>query len=208
MDQARSVVATFTLNQYTVTATADGTGSGTVVSDVGGINYAYPGQTTGTTAPLDHGSAITLTATAATGSTVSWSGCPATGGTTTAATCTFASLDGDQTVSATFTLQSFALSVSKAGKGEGTVSSSPVGIDCGGDCSEAYDYGSRVVLTAAPDNHSTLAGWQGSCLEPATEPPAQTCTVDIQQAEEITVLFDHLFSWPMFLPAITGGGNN
>jgi hypothetical protein len=121
-------------------------------------------------------------------------------------TCTL-TMDRDHAASALFSLQSFALAVRKAGKGVGTVTSGPAGINCGGDCSEAYAYGSRVVLTAEPDSHPALAGWQGSCREPATDPPASTCTVDIRQAEDITVLFDHVFPWPMFLPAITTGGN-
>ena len=62
---------------------------------------------TGSTTPLDHGSAITLTATAATGSTIAWSGCSATGGTNTTATCSFSSLDGNKTATATFTLDTF-----------------------------------------------------------------------------------------------------
>ena len=33
----------------------------------------------------------------------------------------------------------------------GTVTSAPVGIDCGADCSETYDYNTTVVLTATPD---------------------------------------------------------
>lgn len=57
----------------------------------------------------------------------------------------------------------FDLTVTKTGSGSGTVSSSPAGIDCGTDCSEAYDYGSVLFLTATPDQGSIFVGWSGPC---------------------------------------------
>jgi len=108
MDSNKSCIATFTLNQYTVTANAQGNGTGMVQSNVGGINYSYPSNNTGTTTSLDHGSSITITANAGTGTTASWKGtCTATGGTeagndTNTATCTFSSLDGNKTITVTF----------------------------------------------------------------------------------------------------------
>ena len=58
---------------------------------------------------------------------------------------------------------SFTLSVAKAGTGSGTVTSSPTGISCGGDCSEAYTDGTSVSLTATPASGSTFGGWSGAC---------------------------------------------
>lgn len=55
------------------------------------------------------------------------------------------------------------LTVSAAGTGAGTVSSSPPGISCPGDCAEAYTYGTIVTLTATPTGSSTFAGWSGDC---------------------------------------------
>ncbi|HKI00991.1 MAG TPA: hypothetical protein VKK31_03340 [Thermoanaerobaculia bacterium] len=55
----------------------------------------------------------------------------------------------------------FALTVSKAGTGSGTVTSSPAGINCGADCSESYVSGTSVTLTAAAASGSTFAGWSG-----------------------------------------------
>ena len=43
--------------------------------------------------------------------------------------------------------------------GNGTVRSQVVGIDCGSTCSQSYDVGTIVTLTAAPDALSYFAGW-------------------------------------------------
>jgi uncharacterized delta-60 repeat protein len=57
----------------------------------------------------------------------------------------------------------FVLSISKDGSGSGVITSSPEGIDCGSDCSESYDNGTQVTLTATPGAGSTFAGWSGDC---------------------------------------------
>ena len=57
--------------------------------------------------------------------------------------------------------QQFTLTVTKAGTGSGTVTSFPVGINCGSDCSESYDQGTSVTLTATPASGSTFGGWSG-----------------------------------------------
>jgi len=53
------------------------------------------------------------------------------------------------------------LTVTKGGTGTGTVSSSPGGIVCGSDCSEAYKSGTVVTLTPMPNTGSTFTGWSG-----------------------------------------------
>jgi len=67
----------------------------------------------------------------------------------------------DCTVIAHFATQQFRLTVTTAGTGGGTVTSSPAGIDCGTDCSEDYDYGTVVTLTATADGNSAFFGWSG-----------------------------------------------
>ena len=53
------------------------------------------------------------------------------------------------------------LTVTRSGDGEGRVTTSPPGIDCGADCDEPYDYGTRVRMWADPENGSSFGGWSG-----------------------------------------------
>ncbi|MDP3695392.1 MAG: hypothetical protein Q8R42_04710, partial [Desulfocapsaceae bacterium] len=195
LDSAKTVTATFTLNQYTVTAHAAGNGGGTIVSGVGGINFTYPAGSSGISSDLDHGIPITLTATANTGSTVIWSGCAETGGTTTAATCSFSSLDSAKTVTATFTLNTYSLSILL--EGNGTVTCDPAGIDCGLNCNETYDFNTKVTLTATPAAKATFKGWSGACSG-----TKKTCVVTVDQALSVGARFKNDFPWPLFLPAM------
>lgn len=52
--------------------------------------------------------------------------------------------------------------VIKGGSGEGAVTSSPGGIDCGSKCSAEFDEGTVVTLTASPESGSTFTGWSGA----------------------------------------------
>jgi YD repeat-containing protein len=54
------------------------------------------------------------------------------------------------------------LTVAKAGGGTGTVTSSPAGINCGGDCTEIYSLGTVATLTSSSNPNSYFAGWSGS----------------------------------------------
>src|SRR3989344_2652653 len=56
----------------------------------------------------------------------------------------------------------YTLSASKSGTGSGTVTSSPAGINCGADCSETYNFGTSVTLTATISAGSTFTGWSGA----------------------------------------------
>jgi hypothetical protein len=55
------------------------------------------------------------------------------------------------------------LEVSLGGSGEGSVTSSPAGIDCPGACEAELNSGSVVSLTATPAAGSVFAGWSGAC---------------------------------------------
>jgi hypothetical protein len=76
------------------------------------------------------------------------------------------------------------LTVSKAGTGTGTVTSSPPGINCGADCAETYNHGTSVTLSAAADPSSTFASWGGGgCTG------SGTCTVSVMGAVAVTATF-------------------
>ena len=73
---------------------------------------------------------------------------------------------GAESVTATFALAMYTLTVTTAGTGSGTVTSSPAGISCGADCSEPYNRGTVVSLTATAATGSSFGGWTGPAPEP------------------------------------------
>jgi ELWxxDGT repeat protein len=77
-----------------------------------------------------------------------------------------------------------ALEVTKAGTGSGAVTSSPAGISCGPVCSDGYDDGTAVTLTATPVSGSTFAGWSGSLCS-----GIRTCTVMMDSDRTVTATF-------------------
>lgn len=76
------------------------------------------------------------------------------------------------------------LTVTREGAGRGKVTSSPAGINCGSDCTEAYAAGTEVTLSARAARDSTFAGWSGDCSGTAS-----TCTVTMDQARSVTATF-------------------
>jgi len=58
---------------------------------------------------------------------------------------------------------SYTLSVTVAGTGSGTITSSPAGISCKPTCNAPFGAGSSVKLTVAPAKGSYFAGWSGAC---------------------------------------------
>jgi hypothetical protein len=76
------------------------------------------------------------------------------------------------------------LSVTKNGRGSGTVKSSRAGIACGSDCTEAVAPGTRTKLTAKAASGSVFAGWSGACGGTAT------CAVTVNTATTVTATFN------------------
>ena len=76
------------------------------------------------------------------------------------------------------------LSVTLAGDGSGTVTSAPSGIQCGSDCTESYDSGTGVTLTAAPLGDAAFAGWSGACTG-----ANRTCTLTVDGPTSVTATF-------------------
>jgi alpha-tubulin suppressor-like RCC1 family protein len=79
----------------------------------------------------------------------------------------------------------FTLSVVRGGAGTGSVSSNPPGISCGADCSEPYNSGTSVTLTASAAGGSTFAGWSG-----CNTVSGATCTVSMSAARTVTATFN------------------
>jgi hypothetical protein len=171
----RRCVATFNLVTYTLTANKAGNGSGTVTSNPAGIACGSDCSQS-----YNSGTAVTLTARPASDSTfASWSGCNSTSGITCLVTVNQA-----KTVTATFNKVTYLLTVGKRGNGTGTVTSSPSGINCGGDCTHRYNHGTVVTLTATARSDSVFAGWQGACSG-----TARTCRVTLTQARTVMAAF-------------------
>ncbi|HXZ58501.1 MAG TPA: PASTA domain-containing protein [Gaiellaceae bacterium] len=136
-----------------LTVAKAGSGAGTVSSNPAGIAC---GSTC--VSRFNDGTSVTLTATAAAGSRFAgWSG----GGCTGTGTCTVAPT-GDTTVTATFILQ-HTLTVTRAGKGTGKVTSAPVGISCPATCASRFDLGTSVKLTPKGTGKGAFTGWSGDC---------------------------------------------
>lgn len=83
------------------------------------------------------------------------------------------------------------LTVSSAGTGAGTVTSSPAGISCPGTCSGSYAPGTPVTLTATPAAGSTFAGWSGGGCS-----GTGSCVVTMSSDQSVTSTFTAVSSKP------------
>jgi hypothetical protein len=174
MDQVRSVTAAFTLKTHDLSVSPEGSGDGTVTSDIDGIDCGVDCSET-----YDHDTLVILTATPSVNSIFTgWTGgsCGGTG------ECQVSMVEASS-ITATFTIKSYNLSVSKSGTGTGTVTSNLAGIDCGEDCTQPYDHGTGVTLTATPASNSVFAGWSGACTG------TEACVVTMDQARSVTAAF-------------------
>ena len=120
-----------------------------------------------------HGTEVTITADPDANSDFGgFTGCDST---PTADTC-IVTMTADRTVIVNHTLKKRTLTVTRTGNSSGTVASDP-GIDCGADCSQDYDHGEAVTLTASPaaDTDVTFTGCDAT-------PTETTCTVMMNAA--------------------------
>ncbi len=155
MDGNRSVTATFTQNQFTLSVNVSG--SGTVTRDPHKSAY-------------QSGEQVKLTASPSPGWVFSgWSGDLSS--TANPATLT---MDGNKSVTATFTQDQYTLSVSVSGSG--SVAKSP---DQAG-----YHHGDQVQLTASPSAGWTFTAWSGDLT--GAENPA---TLTIDGTKSVTATF-------------------
>jgi hypothetical protein len=160
---------------FALTVSKNGTGSGSISSTPAGIDCG-----TTCTANFNQSTVVTLTPTPAAGSSfVGWTGaCTGTGA------CTV-TMDATKNVTATFNLiPKFVLTVAKNGTGAGTVSSTPVGIDCGATCTSSFLQSTVVTLTATAASGSSFAGWIGDCTGTGA------CAVTMDAAKNVTATFN------------------
>jgi len=195
MDAAKTVTATFNPITYVLIVTRSGSGTGTVSSSPVGISCGADCSENFT-----QGTAVGLTALASVGSTFAgWSGaCSGTGA------CNL-TMDAAKTVSAIFNPITYTMTVTRSGSGTGTVSSTPVGISCGADCSENFTQGTAVGLTALASAGSTFAGWSGACSGTGA------CNLTMDATKTVTATFNPI---PLLADAVdnasliwTTGGN-
>jgi hypothetical protein len=78
------------------------------------------------------------------------------------------------------------LTVSLAGTGSGTVTSSPAGISCPGTCTANFNDSTLVTLTPTASIGSVFAGWSGDCTGMGP------CTVNMTAARNVTATFNLL----------------
>lgn len=109
---------------------------------------------------VDHGRTVTLRAVPdADHRFGAWTGACAS---VTGHECTL-TLTEDTRAGAAFALREDGVTVMRAGDGDGTITSTPDGIDCGATCEHAFARGSAVTLRAAAADGSDFEGWSGDC---------------------------------------------
>ncbi len=76
------------------------------------------------------------------------------------------------------------LTVSLAGTGSGTVSSSPSGISCSPTCFASFTDGTSVTLTALAGANSSFVGWSGACTGTGS------CVLSMTSDKSVTATFN------------------
>jgi hypothetical protein len=200
MTSARTVTAVFAPATWLLNARTSGTGKGSITGP--GIECTS-GSTAGCTASVPNTSPATVVQLVATpdgmSSFTAWSGCTTVSGNVCNVTMASA-----RTVTATFGVTAWPLTVTLAGAGTGSVTGG--GLFCRSGSSEGCTAivpntspATVVTLTAMPELGSTFSYWSGCSSASGT-----TCTVTMGAARNVTAVFD-----PPLVPltvTITGNG--
>ncbi|EDN72333.1 conserved hypothetical protein [Beggiatoa sp. SS] len=175
MTQAQTVTAKFNLKQFTLLVNTDGKGKVTGKGIECGNDC---------TQDYDINQVVTLTPKPDTGATFSsWSGACAT----TAVKTTTCEVTMSQAQNVTAIFKSVPPNTLKVQlQGNGTITSSPSGINCGTDCDEQYTPNTSITLTATPDKDYVFANWSEAC-----QGNTATCTVNMSADQSVTATFDY-----------------
>lgn len=179
MTANKSCTATFTLNPAGYALTVNiasgvsngGSGSGTITSNPAGINCGSDCSEV-----YSSGTVVSLTATPASASTFAgWSG---------DSDCSdgIVAMTANKACTATFNVNAPTLSVVRTG--DGAVNSNPSGIDCGNQCSTSYGAGTKVTLSAKPNQNSKFKGWSGGGCQ-----GVEDCTVTLNTSTSVSATF-------------------
>jgi len=179
MSAAKTVTANFSTPTPTLhILTVQKTGNGSVSSWPSGISCGADCNN-----EYVAGLIVTLIATPDSNAVFAgWSGAGCTG----TGSCQV-TMDVAKTVTATFASLGYTVSIERTGGGSGTVTSTPLGINCGSDCSEPFSPNTLLTLTAAPFVGSNFAGWAGDGCN--TNPTNTTCTFNVSSTRTITAVF-------------------
>ena len=176
---------------FTLTVSAQGSGSGAVTDGAEALNCTITnGITSGTcTESYSDGQLVTLTATANGSTFEGWGGACANFSTN--PTCTV-TMSAATNVTVVFAAPTYTLSVTDVGTGSGTVTDQSQ-ITCtetsgviSGSCAGSYPSGTGVTLTATASGSSTFAGWGGAC---ASFGASATCNVTVNSAQSVSASF-------------------
>jgi hypothetical protein len=142
-----TISATFAINTYTITTTAGANGS---ITPSGTVTVNYRANKTFTIKPnTSYHVADVLVDGVSVGAVTTY---------------TFRSVNASHTISATFAINTYLLTVTKAGTGSGNVTASIGTLVWNGNVGTAtYNAGTKVTLTATANTGSTFTGWSASC---------------------------------------------
>ncbi|CAK0780823.1 exported hypothetical protein [Gammaproteobacteria bacterium] len=168
IDASQSITATFTLNSYAITASPTAGGTATCAPN-----------------PVDHGSSSTCTATPNIGYTFQeWSGdCTGT-------SCTLSNVTAAKAITATFTLNTYAITTAVSPTGAGTVTCTV----------NPVPHGGGSTCTAMPATGYTFSAWNGAC-------PGASCVLSsVTAAKAVTATFTLNNNTLTVVKAGTGSG--
>jgi Divergent InlB B-repeat domain len=161
---------------FPLTILKAGTGQGTVTSTSVPAQASQINCGTACGAVYPSGAAVTLNAAPAAGSTFGGY----TGGGCSANPVCVVTMTAAQTVTATFTTQTFPLTVTVSG--QGGVGSTPAGVECQPTCTAQFASGTAVTLAAQAAPGWAFQGFSGACT-------GTTCAVTMSQAQSVTATF-------------------